>query len=361
MADVLDFTDRATILVVDDTPDNLTLISGLLKDTYKVKVANNGERALKAVKGEGKPDLILLDIMMPGMDGYEVCRRLMADPETSAIPVIFLTAKSRVEDETMGFELGGSDYIIKPVSPPILMARIKTQLSLKAAEVFLRDQKAFLETEVERRGANSAAIHEFTLRVLGGVAEKAEGVMPNRIQRTQRYVAALVGRLATHVRFAGSLADERGEMIVRAVPLYDIGKAGLPADILARQEALASEDLDVLKTHPTLGHEAVLKAGEALPPPADFLRFAKEITLSHEERWDGSGYPQGLSGEEIPVPARLVGIADAYDRLIGLGNSHEEAMAQVAEGKGTRFDPDVAEAFAALSKDIAGIAARFRA
>jgi putative two-component system response regulator len=361
MADALDFSNRPTILVVDDTPDNLTLISGLLKDTYKVKVANSGERALKAVQGDGRPDLILLDIMMPGMDGYEVCRRLVADPATSDIPIIFLTAKSQVEDETMGFELGAADYLIKPVSPPILMARVKTQLSLKAAEVFLRDQNTFLEAEVQRRGGSNAAIHEFTLRVLAGVVEKAQGVEPNRIQRTQRYVAALVERLSGHVRFAGALAEERGAMMVRAVPLYDIGKAALPADILLRQEALQSEDLETLKTHAMLGHEAVLRASEAFPPPADFLRCAREITLSHEERWDGSGYPKGLSGEEIPVAARLVAIADGYDRLIGCGAAHEEAMAQIAEGKGTRFDPDVAEAFAAISKDIASIATRFAA
>src|SRR4051812_45361590 len=166
MAEVLDFADRATILVVDDTPDNLTMIAGLLKDTYKVKVANNGERALRAASAEDKPDLVLLDIMMPGMDGYEVCRRLMADPATRDIPVIFLTAKSRVEDETMGFELGASDYVVKPVSPPILMARIHTHLSLKAAREFLRDQNSFLEREVQRRGATEAAIQAFTVRVL---------------------------------------------------------------------------------------------------------------------------------------------------------------------------------------------------
>ena len=144
MTDPLDFSDRATVLAVDDTPDNLALVSGVLKDIYKVQVANSGERALKLVKGGHLPDLILLDIMMPGMDGYEVCRRLKADPKTRDIPVIFLTAKSTIEDEQMGFELGAADYITKPFSPPIMLARIKNQLLIKSANDFLRDQSAFL-------------------------------------------------------------------------------------------------------------------------------------------------------------------------------------------------------------------------
>jgi putative two-component system response regulator len=331
----------------------------LLKDIYKVKVANSGERALRAVKADDKPDLVLLDIMMPGMDGYEVCRRLMADPDTRDIPVIFLTAKSRVEDETMGFALGASDYVVKPVSPPILMARIKTQLSLKAAREFLRDQNAFLEAEVKRRGAADAAIQSFIIRVLSTVAEKGERVGANRIQRTQRYVEALVERLAGHVRFAGTLSREKAEMIVRAVPLYDIGKAAIPDDILLKQEPLTSAELDAFKTHTALGLEALLEASMTLPPPPEFLACAKEITLSHEERWDGSGYPQGLSGDEIPVAARLVAIADAYDTFLCSGASHDQAMARIAQGRGTEFDPEVVDAFAEISTRIAEIASLF--
>jgi putative two-component system response regulator len=151
MADALDFTEKPTLLVVDDTPDNLTLMNGLLKDVYRVKVANNGERALKIASTLPLPDLILLDIMMPNMDGYEVCRRLKADPMTADIPVIFLTAKAEVEDEQKGFDVGCVDYITKPISPPIVLARVKTHLLLKGARDFLKDQNAYLEEEVERR------------------------------------------------------------------------------------------------------------------------------------------------------------------------------------------------------------------
>jgi putative two-component system response regulator len=172
MVDALDFSDKATILVVDDTPDNLQLMSGLLKDKYKVLVANSGERALKAAFGDTPPDLILLDIMMPGMDGYEVCRRLVADPRTSEIPIIFLTGKTQVEDEAMGFELGAADYITKPISPPIVLARIKIQLLLKAARDYLKDKSDFLEAEVARRTAENAALQARTINALTSVAEK---------------------------------------------------------------------------------------------------------------------------------------------------------------------------------------------
>jgi putative two-component system response regulator len=170
MVDALDFADRATILVVDDTPDNLQLVSDLLKDKYKVQVANSGERALKVAMGENQPDLVLLDIMMPGMDGYEVCRRLIADPKTRDIPIIFLTAKATVEDEEMGFELGAVDYITKPISPPIVLARVRTQLLLKGMRDFLKDQTTFLEAELARRTADSSALQAGTLRALASFA-----------------------------------------------------------------------------------------------------------------------------------------------------------------------------------------------
>ena len=172
MVDALDFADRPTILVVDDTPDNLQLMSGLLKDKYKVLLANSGERALKAAIGENPPDLVLLDIMMPGMDGYEVCRRLIADPKTCDIPIIFLAGKTQVEDEAMGFELGAAEYITKPISPPIVLARIKIQLLLKAAKAYLRDKSAFLEAEVARRTAENAALQKRAIQALSSVAEK---------------------------------------------------------------------------------------------------------------------------------------------------------------------------------------------
>jgi putative two-component system response regulator len=363
MSDALDFTDRATILVVDDTPDNLQLMTGLLKDKYKVQVANSGERALKVVKGEHPPDLVLLDIMMPGMDGYEVCRRLIADPKTRDIPIIFLTAKATIEDEEMGFELGASDYITKPISPPITLARIKTQLMIKASKDFLKDQKAFLEAEVARRTLENAAIQEVTIQALASLAllaDTRENVAGNHVRRMQRYVAALAERLATHPRFASVLLPEQIDLIYKSVPLYDIGKISIPDRILLKSTPLTPEEFGILKTHTTLGRDAIEQAERNVGAPVAFLKYAKEIALSHEERWDGSGYPQGLSGDDIPVAARLTAIADAYDMLMYKpGIPHEEALNMVAEGKGTQFDQDMVYDFVEIAGQIRGIATKF--
>jgi len=364
MADALDFTDRPTILVVDDLPDNLTLMSGLLKDTYKVQVANSGERAIEVVMSEKPPDLVLLDIMMPGMDGYEVCRRIIADPKTCGIPIIFLTGMTAVEEEVLGFELGAVDYITKPISPPIALARIKIQLLLKASKDFLKDQRAFLEAEVARRSAENGAIQEFTIQVLASLAEIRDKAAGNHIRRTRRYVRALAERLADHVRFAGALSGGRIELIYKSAPLYDIGKAGIPDQILFKRETLTPEEFEIMKTHTTLGHDTLEKAERNVAAPVAFLKCAKEMTLSHEERWDGSGYPQGLSGDDIPVAARLMAVADVYDALISdrtdrPGIPHGEAVKIIAGGKGTDFDPDVADAFVAIAEQIREIAAKY--
>jgi len=363
MTDPLDFTDRATILAVDDTPDNLALVSGVLKDLYKVQVANSGERALKLLASGNRPDLVLLDIMMPGMDGYEVCRRLKADPKTRDIPIIFLTAKSTVEDEQMGFELGAADYITKPFSPPIMLARIKTQLLIKSANDFLRDQSAFLEGEVARRTAENEAIQELTISVLSSLASLAdmrENVAGNHIRRTKRYVRAIAEHLGSHPRFAGDLRPEQIDLMYKAAPLYDIGKVAIPDRICLKTTPLTPEEFEVMKSHTTLGCNAIEQAEGNIAGPKPFLKYAKEMALSHEERWDGSGYPQGLSGDDIPVSARLMAIADAYDVLMYKpGIPHEEAIEVIKEGRGTQFDPDITDAFVAIGDQIRAIAMRY--
>ena len=363
MADALDFTNRATILVVDDTPDNLSLMGGLLKDQYKVKVANSGERALEIVADADKPDLILLDIMMPEMDGYEVCRRLMANPNTRDIPVIFLTAMATVEDEQKGLEMGAADYITKPISPPIVLARIRTQLLLKASKDFLRDRSAFLEAEVARRTLENNAIQEVTVHALSSLAllaDSRENIAGNHIRRMQRYVRALAEHLAQHPRFAPVLRPEQIALIYNSVPLYDIGKVAIPDRITLKTTPLTPEEFEIMKTHTSLGRDAIENAERNVGAPVAFLKCAKEVALSHEERWDGSGYPQGLSGDGIPVAARLTAIADAYDVLMYKpGIPHEDAVQVITEGKGSQFDPDAVDAFVEIAGRIREIATKY--
>jgi len=353
-----------TVLVVDDTPDNLAMMAELLGERYRVKVANSGERALKAMQAEVLPDLVLLDIMMPGMDGYEVCRRLQADPATRDIPIIFLTARADVADETLGLSLGAVDYITKPISPPIVLARLRTHLSLKVAADFLRDKSAFLEAEVARRTREIEALQDVTVLALASLGETRDNETGNHLRRTQHYVQRLAEQLKGHPRFAGLLDDASIRLLFKSAPLHDIGKVGIPDHILLKPGRLTPEEFEVMKTHTTLGYEAILRAEQALGLDMPFLRFAKEIAHAHQEKWDGSGYPLGLAGEDIPASARLMAVADVYDALISRRvykppMPHAEALAIMRQGRGSHFDPDVIDAFLAVEQDFLAIAERF--
>ena len=357
-------SEKATVLVVDDTPDNLALMSALLKDRYKVKVANDGPRALRIAAGERPPDLILLDIMMPGMDGYEVCRRLKAAPATREIPVIFLTARAGTEDEESGFALGAVDYITKPISPPIVLARVETQLRLKASADFLRDQNAFLEQEVARRTREVQAIQDVTILAMASLAETRDNETGKHIRRTQLYVRALAERLRTHPRFAAYLTPAQIDVLFKSAPLHDIGKVGIPDHILLKPGSFEPDELAVMKTHTTLGRDAIEHAEAQLGMPLDYLACAKEIAYCHQEKWDGTGYPQGLAGDAIPISARLMAVADVYDALIcrrvyKKAMPHEEAVGIIVDGRGRHFDPDVVDAFLDVVEEFRSIARRF--
>jgi putative two-component system response regulator len=356
-----DVARKATILVIDDMQDNLSLMQALLKDKYTVKEANNGEKGLHIASSESPPDLILLDTRMPNMDGYEVCRRLKADLVTRDIPVIFLTAKSDAEDESLGFDLGAVDYITKPVSPPIVMARVRSQLMLKAAADFLRDKNVFLEAEVSKRTREVRAIQDATIFALASLAETRDSDTGNHIRRTQRYIKSLAWKLSTHPRFSEFLTPQTIGLLFKSAPLHDIGKVGIPDRILLKPGKLTDEEFEIMKTHTTLGRDAIAHAEQELGEDVAFLTLAKEIVYSHQEKWDGSGYPQGLKGDEIPISARLMAVADVYDALISWRVykeplSHERAVEIITQTSGRHFDPDVVDAFLAVQDNFKAIA-----
>ena len=360
----LDFTQKPTILVVDDTPDNLTLMSGLLKQSYSVKLATNGEKALQLAGAANKPDLIILDIMMPGMSGFEVCERLKSDASTRDIPVIFLTAMTSTEDERKGLELGAVDFITKPVNPPIVMARVATHLQVKAAADFLRDKNEYLDSEVQRRGRELAAIQDVTILAMASLAETRDNDTGNHIRRTQHYLRLLANRLRNHPRFQRSLDERTIDMLFKSAPLHDIGKVGIPDRILLKPGRFEPHEFEIMKTHCKLGRDAIQHAEDQLGVEVEFLRYAKEIAYFHQEKWDGSGYPEGIAGDLIPVSARLMAIADVYDALISRrvykeGMPHEKAVAIIAEGRGTHFDPDMVDAFLALAENFREVALRY--
>jgi len=357
-------TERATLLVVDDTPQNLSLMSGLLRDDYRVLVANGGERALALAQGDPAPDLILLDIMMPGMDGYTVCSRLKESPATRDIPVIFLTARSEVDDEQHGFDVGAVDYITKPISPPIVLARVRTQLLLKRARDMLADQNAWLESEVQRRMRELAALQDATIMAMASLAETRDNETGNHIRRTQHYLRVLAMKVSEHPRFAELRDPTIVELLYKSAPLHDIGKVGIPDHILLKPGRLSADEFEIMKTHTTLGRDAILAAETLLDTPNNFLRHAREIAFGHQEKWDGSGYPQGLSGDDIPMSARLMALADVYDALISRrvykpAFDHATALKIIVEGRGTHFDPDLVDAFLHVADEFEQIALRY--
>ncbi len=347
---------KQTILAVDDTPANIDVVKEILAGDYFVQAAINGQMALKIVEKQ-KPDLILLDIMMPDMDGYEVCRRLKADAETKAIPVIFLTAKDDVMDEAKGFNLGAADYILKPVSPPTLIARVKTHLALY-------DQRRDLEDQVAERTEKLGQIQDVTMVAMGSLAETRDPETGNHIRRTQHYVRLLAKKLRDHPRFRDFLTPENIDLLYKSAPLHDIGKVGVPDEVLLKPGKLTADEFEEIKKHTTYGRDAIKAAEALLGEPQSFLFLAREIAYAHQEKWDGSGYPKGLSGEDIPISARLMAVADVYDALISYrvykpGMPHEKAVSIIAEGKGGHFDPDVAQAFLDNDEEFRAIAKMF--
>lgn len=364
-----------TVLIVDDTAQNLTVLGELLQPHYRVRAANSGERALRALTIAPRPDLILLDVMMPGMDGHEVLRRLRADVATQDIPVIFITAMDSAENEEYGLRLGAVDYISKPFSPAVVLARVRTQLELKHARDWLANQNDWLEREVDRRLRENILVQDLSVRALACLAEARDSETGKHILRTQAYVDLLAHFLADRDGYREALAGGRLAMVVKAAPLHDIGKVGIPDSILLKPGRLTPEEFEIMKTHSVIGAEAIERAmaqasaghdGLALQEVAgafEFLKVASEITLWHHERWDGSGYPHGLVGVAIPVSARLMALADVFDALVQRRVYKppmpiEEVIRIIVDASGSHFDPVVVDAFLALEEQFVRIAQR---
>lgn len=364
MVELIEDLKKDTILIVDDTPENITLITSLLKGLYRTKVATNGKKALQVVQSDDPPDLILLDIMMPEMDGFETCSQLKNNPQTMDIPVIFLTAKTQVEDEQKGFELGAADYITKPISPPIVLSRIKTHLQLKKMHDLLKDKNNYLELEVARRIKEIDNIQDAAIIAIGSLAEIRDNETGNHIRRTQHYMRILAETLKDQPNFRQFLTDENIALLSKSAPLHDIGKVGIPDKILLKPGKHTSEESEIMKTHTTLGRDAIISAEKMLNTSSSFLQFAREIAYTHHEKYDGTGYPRRLSGNDIPISGRLMALADVYDALISKriykeAFSHEKAVEIIKEGSGTFFDSEVVKAFLIVETKFREIALKY--
>lgn len=355
---------KATILVVDDTPDNLAVLGELLQPEYRVLAANNGPRALHLALSGPPPDLILLDVMMPGMDGYEVLARLKAEAATRDIPVIFVTAMDAQEDEERGLERGAVDYIAKPLRPRIVQARVRAQLVAKQAGDLLRDHNAFLEAEVARRMGDNLLIQEISIHALAHLAEIRDPETGNHLRRTRGFVRALARQLGARPRFAPFLSDRTIDLMAKSAILHDIGKVGIPDHILHKPGKLDAAEWEIMKTHAKLGSDAIELAEKDAERPVAFLALAKEIAHWHHEKWDGKGYPDGLAGEAIPLSARLMALADVFDalttrRVYKPPMSFAAARDLIVAGRGGHFDPDVVDAFLTIHEEFRAIAERY--
>ena len=353
-----------SILIVDDAPENLRVLSGILEPHYTVRAARSGERGLEIANGEVVPDLVLLDGMMPGMDGFEVLRRLQSEPRTAAVPVIFVTALDTIGDEERGLALGAVDYIQKPVQPAVVLARVRTHLELKSARDELRARNVALEAEVAARMQENLLVQEATIHALAELAEMRDSETGNHIKRTQGYVEVLADALEDHPRFRSVLTDTYRRTLAKSAPLHDIGKVGIPDHVLLKPDKLTPAEWEIMKGHAALGAEALARAERHVAQPLEFLRIAKEIARHHHERWDGTGYPDRLAGEAIPVSARLMTLADVFDALISRRAYKPpfpltKAVEIVLQGKGSHFDPAVVDAFIERRHDFEEIARRY--
>lgn len=354
---------KPTILVVDDSPANLSLLASLLHPHYTVKALTQGRKAFQ-VAHEEQPDLILLDIMMPDVNGFAVCRQLKGNFHTQHIPVIFLTSKTEVKTEEMGMRLGAVDYITRPINPEILLSRVRAHFKDASNVRTMRVNNEYLEYEVAKRSREMAALQQVSILAMASLAEVRDVDTGNHLRRTQNYIRTLANQLCTHPRFADQLTPRVVDMLFQCAPLHDIGKVGIPDRILLKPGRYEPHEFEIMKTHPTLGWQALEQAQFAAGESLEFLEIAKQIVYSHHEKWDGSGYPQGLVGDAIPIPARLMALADVYDALISRrvykpGMSHKAATQIIMLGRGRHFDPDVVDAFLVLGNEFQSIALRF--
>jgi len=334
---------QATVLVVDDTPDNITLLNEILQQDYRVQVATNGEQALKIARGTQQPDLILLDVMMSGMSGHEVCQRLKSESITRKIPIIFVTAMNQVEDEMKGFALGAVDYITKPVSPPIVKARVKTHLALY-------DQERELELKVRERTAELQRTRLEIIKRLGRAGEFRDNETGMHVIRVAHY-CRLLGE-------AARMNDEDVDLLFNAAPMHDIGKIGIPDNVLLKPGKLDDEEIKIMRQHVPIGGEIMSEHPDRL------LTMARLVTLTHHEKWDGTGYHRGLKGEEIPLVGRVTAVADVFDALTSVRPYKkawpiEEAVALIQRESAKSFDPELVKLFVTILPQILAVREKY--
>lgn len=328
---------KPRILIIDDTPSNIRVLLDALQDHYTFSAANRGQRGLELARSQS-PDLILLDLSMPEMDGYQVLQALQQDRRTASIPVIFLTGRNDEDDEERGLDLGAVDYITKPFRINAVRARIQNHLELKA----------------HREDSQLSAI-----LAMSKVAEARDGETGDHLERTRQYCRLLASHLAQLGLYPETVNDDFVHSIYQASPLHDIGKVAIPDDVLKKPDRLTPDEFEIMKSHTLRGAETLASVSR-LHPDNPFLKFGMEIARWHHEKWDGSGYPDQLSGTQIPLSARIMAVADVYDALTSVrcykpAMSHQEALAFIREQSGKHFEPALVNALQDIEHQYATV------
>jgi len=355
---------RTTIMIVDDTPANLNLLTEMLQHLgYGVIAFPGGKMALRAAE-KNPPDLILLDINMPEINGFEVCERLKANQKLKDIPVLFISALSDTADKVRAFDVGGVDYVNKPFQMEEVHARVKTHLKMRALQLDLIRHNTRLEELVREKVAEISNSQLSTINALARLTESRDDDTGAHIERTQFYCKILAQKLAENALYSATIDPVYIDNISLASSLHDIGKVGIRDSILLKPGKLTPQEFETMKTHTLIGASTLNSARLRYPYNA-FLNMGLAIARSHHEKWDGSGYPDGLAGENIPLSARIMAVADVYDALRSVrpykkAFSHEESAALIFEGSGSHFDPLIVEAFRAVQAEFAGICTRFQ-
>ncbi|MEO5341644.1 MAG: response regulator [Magnetococcus sp. MYC-9] len=346
-----DFVAKKTILIVDDTPENLDVLKGILASRYRIQVATSGRLAIKIALSANPPDLILLDVMMPEMDGYTVCRLLKQDARSQDIPILFVTAKSEMEDELMGFELGAADYLVKPVTPPIVLARVHTHLAMNDQKKLLADQVAVRTAQLQIRNLELEETRLEVIRQLGRAAEYRDNETGMHVIRMSYYTRLLA--------LQSGLSEPEAEQLMQAVPMHDLGKIGIPDHILLKPGKLTAEEFAIMQAHCEIGYNIIGKQKSAI------LNLGALIALTHQEKWNGRGYPRRLAGEEIPLAGRLAAVGDVFDALTSARPykkawTVDDALSLIAREAGEHFDPRLAAIFVGLRSSIIEIMEQYQ-
>jgi putative two-component system response regulator len=350
---------QPSILIVDDRLANLQVLSGMLKQQgYTVRAASTGPLALEAAKAD-PPDLILLDINMPEMNGYDVCTQLKADGHLQSIPVIFLSALAELSDKMKAFAVGGVDYIIKPFQFEEVQARVKTHLTLRRLQFQLEQHNHQLEALVQAQVREITESQMATIFALAKLTESRDDDTGVHLEHAQECCKLLAERLSAETTYCAQIDTAFIANLYHASPLHDIGKVGITDTILRKPGKLTLEEIELMKQHTVIGAQTLAADRDRYPRNA-FINMGIAIARSHHEQWDGSGYPDGLTGENIPLAARIMAVADVYDALRSKrcykeAFTHELSRDIILQGRGTQFDPAVVDAFIAIEHEINGI------